>query len=118
MFSADVLMMRSFLVARTTRTVRLRRRPSAALATQARFQHGRLLFALVTQFQIIAPALGREFAFVQSFLHGTPWLAAMAAIGEAAVFGQRFDVGEQIQVFLAGELELPHAGGIDQATAT
>src|SRR6185437_4975468 len=92
-------------------------RPPAALATQARFQCGGLLLALVVQLEIAAPASGAQLASVQRHLHRAARLAAVAAIGETTLLGKRSDVGEKVEVFLAGELQLAHARGIDQAAA-
>src|SRR5574337_961662 len=92
-------------------------RPTAALTAQARLQRGRLLLALVVQLEVVAPALGAQLAGVQRHLYGAARLAAMAAIGEAALLGEPLDIGKQVEVFLAGEFQLAHAGGVDQATA-
>src|SRR3546814_20777449 len=41
----------------------------------------------------------------------------MATSGETALLGQRLDVGEQVEVFLAGQFQLAHAGRVDQTAA-
>ena len=97
--------------------VRAGDRAAAALPAQARLQRGGLLLALVVQLQIIAPALRGEAALVQRHLDRAARLAAVAAVGEAALFGQRADVGEQVEIFLAGEFQFAHAGRVDQAAA-
>ena len=51
--------------------------------------------------------------------HGTAGLVVVGAVAEAALRGQGVDVAELpgIELFLAGEFELAHARGIDQAAA-
>src|SRR6185437_12910912 len=99
------------------RRVRPLDRPAAALAAQLRLQRAGLLLALVAQLEVVAPALRRQFAAVERGLHCAARFAAVAAVGEAAGRGQFLDVGEQVEVLLTGELQLAHAGGVDQAAA-
>src|SRR4051812_4112552 len=51
--------------------------------------------------------------------HGTAWLAAVPAVAEPAVVGERRDVGvggvDALAVLV--QAELPHAGGVDQEAA-
>src|SRR6185312_2333762 len=86
----------------TARRVRPLDRPAASLAAQLRLQRTGLLLALVAQLEVVAPALGRQFATVERGLHRAARFAAVAAVGEAAGLGQLLDVGEQVEVLLAG----------------
>ena len=114
--STDAASARSVLLVEPPRQ-RLRQHARLALAPHLRFERiggGR---KLVAELQVVLPALGIEPAVRQRRAHGATGLALMAAIAEAALLRERFDVGELAfgKVFLAGQLDLAHAGRIDQA---
>src|SRR6185437_14004076 len=87
-------------------------------AAQAILEAGGLFGALVAQLEVMPPAFVVEFSRFQRLAHGTARLVAVAAIGEPALLGQRVDVVEQLELFVAGQLQFAHAGRVDQAGAT
>src|SRR5579883_199141 len=99
-------------VRRSARVPRRTRR-SFALAVAVKLPQSfrqRLGFALALQTRIERVGFDRG-------AHCAAGFVAVIAIGEAAARGQCVDVGEHVQLFLAGEFQFAHAGRVDQAGA-